>query len=134
VRYLKSEVREAQGTIYVQSWAEEPTRLYVRLFHWVHAPIWYGHTGLPCCKRAREVRPVDAAQEGACVLDDFRHAIGKQRRGELWLLFRALPYQLNDAIDHDERLITSSLSAAGCREDLERHFGSVVVDRFQCMK
>jgi len=132
VGYLKAEMRTPGDMLYVQSWAEEPTRLYVRLDRWDGTPIRYGHTGLPCCKRVSESRPVDATQERTYVLDDFRHLIGNGPQGDLWLLFRA--FELRDGIDDDKKIIMDSLSAAGCREELERQFGSVVVDRFHCTK
>jgi hypothetical protein len=131
VSYLKSDMRTHQDMLYVHSWAEEPARLYVRLFRWDDTAIRYGHTGLPCCKRVSEIRPLDPAQERAYVLDDFRQVTGGGPPGDLWLLFRGFP--LGDTIDHDKKIITESLSAGGCREDLERNFGSVVVDRFHCV-
>lgn len=131
VGYLKSEIRVPRDMLYVHSWAEEPTRLYVRLLRWDDTAIRYGHTGLPCCKRVTENRPLDPAQERTYVLDDFRHVIGKGPQGDLWLLFRG--FELGDSIDHDKKILMDSLSAAGCREELERQFGSVVVHRFSCV-
>ena len=131
VGYLKSQIRVSRDMLYVHSWAEEPTRLYVRLFRWNDTAIRYGHTGLPCCKRVTEIRPLDPAEERTYVLDDFRHVIGKGPQGDLWLLFRG--FELGDSIDHDKKILVDSLSAAGCREELERQFGSVVVDRFYCV-
>ena len=131
VTYLKSEMQIHRGMLYVHSWAEEPARLYVRLSHWDETGIRYGHTGLPCCKRVTEIRPLDPAQERAYVLGDFRQVIGGGPSGDLWLLFRG--FELGDTIDHDKKIITNSLSVDGCREDLERNFGSVVVDKFHCI-
>ena len=131
VGYLKSAMRTPGDMLYVHSWAEEPTRLYVRLFQWGDTAIRYGHTGLPCCKRITENRPPDPTQERAYVLDDFRRVIGGGPQGDLWLLFRG--FELGDSIDNDKKIIMESLSAAGCREELERHFGSVAVDRFHCI-
>ena len=96
--YLKSQVQAERDTIYVHALDEEPSRLYSAILHWNDAPILYGHTGLPCCKRTDEARPKDSLKLAAYVDTDFDNLIRQRRQGNLWLVFSELK-QYYDSVD-----------------------------------
>lgn len=133
-RYLQSQIQTDHDTLYVHASVEEPARLYFRMLHWDNAPVLYGHTGWPCCKRTAEARPQDPMQERAYVLKDFDNVIKTRRDGDLWLVFTELAKRWAWVHVDELTIITNRLNEIGCRKELERHFRSdlEVVEKFRC--
>jgi hypothetical protein len=132
LRYLKAGVRQNRDLVYVHAWEEEPARLYVRILHWEEAPVRYGHTGYPCCKRVGESRPTSVASEREYVLNDFRKVIGQKPDGNLWLVLPEPFPGWGRAVTDEPRVIIASMKASGCRQELMKRFESVDVYEFNC--
>ena len=132
VRYLKAKVRPGYDLVYVHDWEEEPARLYLAITGWKNAPVRFGHTGYPCCKRTAEKRPGDSDTERDYVFNDFRNAIGQPPNGDLWLVLPDPRPEWGPAATDDPRIITSGMYGLGCSEEREKHFDSVNVYEFHC--
>jgi len=130
-RYLKAQVHADRDVLYVHALAEEPALLYFRMLRWQDAPVRYGSTGWPCCKRFVEERPRDPMQLREYVARGFDSAVGPIREGDLWLLFVTAP-ALRADLREEPAIIDDRLTGAGCTKELERRFDSDLVQEFQC--
>jgi len=131
-RYLRSSV-QAADTIYVHASVEEAARLYFKMLRWNTAQVRYGNTGLPCCKRQREVRPQDSVVLRAYVVRGFENAMTGRTPGSVWLVYTARAEHWRYLNLNEASIIQDRLQEAGCTKQHEQYFENEVVDKYKCV-
>jgi hypothetical protein len=130
VRFLQKAAGSPLDSVYVHASEDEPMRLYLRMLGWQGAPVHWGTTGYPCCKRTVEERPDDPLALDSYVSANFDAATGERR--SLWLTFTDLPALWNELRANEILIIDEHLLVSGCRKTVDRHFGAARIQRFEC--
>jgi hypothetical protein len=116
--------------IFVHACCEEGFRLYRTLQPWSTTPrVAVGDTGLPCCRRNREVVQV----EEAGVREDILKSVPAAFRGRIWLFYTdRVDYWRYSSVTPEGPLLRAALQGEGCRLVADQRFTRLQVDQIDC--